>query len=137
MQSHSPRMPRLLTPIIPELSSGLTRSSSVTTNKFTCPQRGLYLFSLSFYHAFDFKDLINGAIMIDGNRIGAVVAWSDDDDEYGNTEGDQSSTTTVVVCDANQSAWVESYYWELYCSYIIGSITEPMTMFTGVLIQPL
>ena len=100
---------------------------NLTTNKFTCPKRGLYLFALTLTQHFNAVGHIQCAIMLDGNEIGEAFAWSD-------AESDQSAITTTVVCEANQNVWVRKNAGsgELY-----GSSDPPDTMFTGVLIQPL
>ena len=72
--------------------------------------------------------------MLDGNAIGEVYASSDDDDEFGQRESDQSSITTIVVCDANQKVWVAR---DGGIGHLYGSSTFPGTMFTGVLLQSL
>ena len=70
--------------------------------------------------------------MLDGNGIGEVWAWSDDDDEVGDREGDQSSITTTVVCEADQKVWVQTNGGN---GALSGSSSYPLTMFTGMLIQ--
>ena len=108
---------------------------SVTTNKFVCPRRGLYLFSLTLHQHKDAVQAIEGAVMLDGNEIAEVSAWSDDDDESGKREGDQSSIRTTVVCEANQNVWAEVV--DGVFGEIFGHSVGPFTMFTGVLIKPM
>ena len=63
---------------------------SVATDKFVCPRRCLYLFSLILYRHYDGTESVDGAIMLDGNAIGEIYTWSDDDDGARTREGDQS-----------------------------------------------
>ena len=70
--------------------------------------------------------------MLDDNEIGEVLAWSDNDDEAAYREGDQSSITTTVVCEANQKVWVERVGGT---GSLSGYSSVPLTMFTGMLIQ--
>ena len=72
--------------------------------------------------------------MLDGNEIGEVFVDADSNDEDGNREGNQSSITTTVVCEANQNVWVEE---DSGSGYSNGYSNDPVTMFTGVLIQRL
>ena len=70
--------------------------------------------------------------MLDGNKIGEVRAEADED-EFGKRESDQSSIMTTVVCDANQNVWVQKSSGNGASD---GYPSFPVTMFTGVLIQP-
>ena len=102
---------------------------SAATNKFTCPRRGLYLFSLTLY----LSDIIYGAIMLNGNEIGEVRGTSGV--SVGGLRGgaNQNSITTTVVCEANQMVWIEQDNESE--RELRGYSDDPVTMFTGVLIQ--
>ena len=71
---------------------------STDTNRFTCPVEGLYLLSLTLTQAHDMTNVIQAAIMLEEENVGEVFSVADDDDE--DKEGDQSSITTVVHCNA-------------------------------------
>ena len=77
---------------------------------------------------------MQGAIMLDGNEIGEVRAESDHEDEFGNRDSDQSSVTTIVVCDTNQMVWAQKSGGS---GGPYGSSSFPGTMFIGVLIKSL
>ena len=93
------------------------------------------MFSLALRQPNTVSNPIQCAIALEGVEVAVVMAWYHVDDGNADTEGDQSSITTAIICDANQNVWVEVD--DENGGVLYGGDRGPFTMFTGVLLKTL